>query len=47
MSGGEILPSDELFIYKPSKTILHNAPDLVQETLRFNYRFDTEVKINC
>jgi hypothetical protein len=47
MSGGEILPSDELFIYKPSKTVLHNAPDLVQETLRFNYRFDTEVKINC
>ncbi|CAF4479437.1 unnamed protein product, partial [Rotaria sp. Silwood2] len=42
MSGGEILPSDELFVYKPSTTILLNAPDIVQETLRFNYRFDTE-----
>ncbi|CAM4766790.1 unnamed protein product [Rotaria magnacalcarata] len=42
MRGGEILPSDELFVYKPSTTILHNAPDIVQETLRFNYRFDTE-----
>ena len=44
MSGGEILPSDELFVYKPSKTVLHNAPDVVQETLRFYYRFDTDVR---
>lgn len=44
MSGGEILPSDELFVYKPSKTVLNNAPDIIQETLRFNYRFDTEVR---
>ncbi|CAF0912061.1 unnamed protein product [Rotaria sp. Silwood1] len=42
MFGGEILPSDELFVYKPSTTILLNAPDVVQEILRFNYRFDTE-----
>ncbi|CAF0762294.1 unnamed protein product [Rotaria sordida] len=42
MSGGEILSSDELFVYKPSTTILLNTPDIVQETLRFNYRFDTE-----
>ncbi|CAF1455211.1 unnamed protein product [Adineta steineri] len=42
MYGGETLPSDELFVYKPSKTVLHNAPDIVQETLRFNYRFDNE-----
>jgi hypothetical protein len=46
MCGGEILPSDELFVYKPSKTVLHNTPDVVQETLRFNYRFDTDVKIH-
>ncbi len=44
MSGGEILPSDELFVYKQSKTVLNNTPDIVQETLRFNYRFDTEVE---
>ncbi|CAF1495816.1 unnamed protein product [Adineta ricciae] len=42
MYGGETLPSDELFVYKPSKTVLHNTPDIIQETLRFNYRFDTE-----
>lgn len=44
MYGGETLPSDELFVYKPSKTVLHDSPDPVQETLRFNYRFDTEVR---
>lgn len=44
MYGGETLPSDELFVYKPSKTVLHNTPDIIQETLRFNYRFDTEVR---
>jgi len=43
MSGGEILPSDELFVYKPSTTVLNNTPDVVQEKLRFNYRFDTDV----
>lgn len=43
MCGGEILPSDELFVYKPSTTVLNNTPDVVQENLRFNYRFDTDV----
>ena len=44
MSGGEVLPTDELFVYKPSKTVLNNTPAVVQETLRFNYRFDTDVR---
>ncbi len=44
MSGGEMLPTDELFVYKPSKTVLNNTPAVVQETLRFNYRFDTDVR---
>ena len=44
MSGGDILPSDELFVYKPSKAILANGSEMTQEKLTFNYRFDTEVK---
>lgn len=44
MSGGEVLLSDELFVYKPSKTIQLNTADIVRETLRFDYRFDNEVK---
>lgn len=43
MRGGDVLPSDELFVYKPTTTISHNVADIIQETLRFNYRFDTEV----
>ena len=44
MSGGDILPSDELFVYKPSKAILANGSEMTQEKLSFNYRFDNEVK---
>lgn len=41
--GGNILPSDELFVYKPSTTTVTKTADIVRERLRFTYRFDTEV----
>ncbi|CAF0829530.1 unnamed protein product, partial [Didymodactylos carnosus] len=40
-NGGQVLLTDELFVYKPSKTIL-NSPDIIRETLKFDYRFDDE-----
>ena len=41
--GGNVLPSDELFVYKPSTSVVTNTAEVIQERLRFTYRFDTEV----
>ncbi|CAF4291973.1 unnamed protein product, partial [Didymodactylos carnosus] len=39
--GGQVLLTDEVFVYKPSKTVL-NSSEVLRETLKFDYRFDDE-----